>query len=68
MKVGRTIALLGGGQLGRMFIENALRYPLQVNAIDPDPNAPCAALAHRFHVGRLDDMKAILEHAQDADV
>ena len=68
MNVGRTIALLGGGQLGRMFIENALRYPLQVNAIDPDPNAPCAALAHRFDVGRLDDMTAILAYAQDADV
>jgi 5-(carboxyamino)imidazole ribonucleotide synthase len=68
MKVGRTIALLGGGQLGRMFIENALRYPLLVNAIDPDPNAPCATLAHRFQVGRFDDMAAILEHASDADV
>ena len=49
------IALLGGGQLGRMFIENALRYDVRVHVLDPDPNAPCARLADRFVVGRFDD-------------
>ncbi|MGV3636325.1 MAG: 5-(carboxyamino)imidazole ribonucleotide synthase, partial [Flavobacteriales bacterium] len=68
MKVGRTIALLGGGQLGRMYMENALRFPLQVNAMDPDPNAPCAGLAHRFQVGDLHDVDAVVAYAQDADV
>ena len=64
----RTIALLGGGQLGRMFMENALRYDVVVNALDPDPFAPCAGIAHRFVVGDLSDKDTVLRFAEDADV
>ena len=63
-----VIALLGGGQLGRMFIENALRYDALVHVLDPDPKAPCAALAHRFVPGRYDDRATVLAFAADADV
>lgn len=65
---GRRIALLGGGQLGRMFLENALRYNVQVDVLDPDPECPCAALAHRFVQGRFDDHATVVAFAQDADV
>ncbi|MCB0767459.1 MAG: 5-(carboxyamino)imidazole ribonucleotide synthase [Flavobacteriales bacterium] len=63
-----TIALLGGGQLGRMFIENALRYPVHVAVIDPDPEAPCSPIASEFRTGDLLDEHAIMEHARNADV
>jgi 5-(carboxyamino)imidazole ribonucleotide synthase len=63
-----VIALLGGGQLGRMFIENALRYDAVVHVLDPDPQAPCAALAHRFVQGRYDDRDTVMAFASDADV
>lgn len=68
MNGNRVIALLGGGQLGRMFIENALRFPVRVNALDPDPSAPCAKLAHTFNTGSLHDEDAVLRHARDADI
>jgi 5-(carboxyamino)imidazole ribonucleotide synthase len=64
----RRIALLGGGQLGRMFIENALRYDVEVHVLDPDPGCPCARLAHRFTQGRFDDRDTVLRFAADADV
>ncbi len=64
----RTIALLGGGQLGRMFIENALRYDVIVNVLDPDPDAPCARLANAFTVGDYADRETVLRFAKDADV
>ena len=63
-----VIALLGGGQLGRMFIENALRYDAIVHVLDPDPAAPCSALAHRFVVGDFRDPATVLRFAADADV
>lgn len=63
-----VIALLGGGQLGRMFIENALRYDARVHVMDPDPNAPCAALAQRFVQGDLKDTDAVIAFARDADI
>ncbi|MBK7287292.1 MAG: ATP-grasp domain-containing protein [Flavobacteriales bacterium] len=68
MERPRRIALLGGGQLGRMFIENALRYDVEVHVLDPDPECPCAHLASSFTQGRFDDHDTVLHFAADADV
>lgn len=68
MKQPDRIALLGGGQLGRMFIENALRYNVEVHVLDPDPDCPCAWLAHRYVQGRFDDHDTVLRFAEDVDV
>ncbi len=62
------VALLGGGQLGRMFIENALRYEVIVHVLDPDPEAPCSKIASRFTVGDLQDFDTVVAFAADADV
>jgi 5-(carboxyamino)imidazole ribonucleotide synthase len=62
------IALLGGGQLGRMFIENALRYDVEIHVLDPDPSCPCARLAHRFVQGHFNDRDTVLRFGADADV
>ena len=48
-----TVSLLGGGQLGKMFIMEAMRFDLKVRILDPDPNCPCAAYAHEFVCGSL---------------
>ncbi len=63
-----VIALLGGGQLGRMFIENALRYNAEVHVLDPDPECSCAHMATRFVQGRFDDSDTVLRFAKHADV
>lgn len=63
-----VIALLGGGQLGRMFIENALRYDVPVSVLDPDPNAPCASIAARFVQGDFNVADDVLSFASDADI
>lgn len=63
-----VIALLGGGQLGRMFLENALRYNVRVHVLDPDPECGCARLADRFTCGRFDDRDTVLRFAADAAV
>ena len=68
MRKPPVIALLGGGQLGRMFLENALRYDLEVHVLDPDPRCPCALLATRFAQGSFDDHDTVLRFAQNADV
>lgn len=63
-----VIALLGGGQLGRMHIENALRYGAVIHVLDPDPQAPCAGIASRFTVGDFRDRETVLRFAADADI
>ncbi|MEL6538110.1 MAG: hypothetical protein AAFQ98_22015, partial [Bacteroidota bacterium] len=39
------LGVLGGGQLGRMMIQSAIDYNLDIHVLDPDANAPCKDLA-----------------------
>ncbi len=51
-----------------MFLENALRYDVEVQVLDPDPGCSCARIASRFTQGRFDDRDTVLRFAMDADV
>ena len=63
-----TIALLGGGQLGRMMIQAAADLNLQISVLDPDPEAPCRFLTHHFVCGNLKDEKTVYEFGKKADI
>ncbi len=67
-KQGITIAVLGGGQLGRMLIQAAIDFDLTINCLDPDSNAPCKDIAHNFTVGSLNDFETVIAFAENADV
>lgn len=62
------IGLLGGGQLGRMFIQCALNFNAAVAVLDPDPQAPCAVLGNPFELGDWRDYDTVLRFGQDKDV
>lgn len=63
-----TIAVLGGGQLGRMLIQSAIDFDITINCLDPDPEAPCKYIAHNFTVGSLQDYDTVIAFAADADI
>lgn len=62
------IGVLGGGQLGRMMVQSAINYNLDISIIDPDPNAPCSHLVESFSVGKLTDESTILEWGKGYDL
>jgi 5-(carboxyamino)imidazole ribonucleotide synthase len=62
------IGMLGGGQLGRMFIQEALNYDVHVHCLDPDSDAPCKHLATSFQHGSLQDFDTVLQFGLDKDV
>lgn len=62
------IGVLGGGQLGRMMIQSAINYNLDISIIDPDENAPCAHLVKNFSVGKLTDEETIYEWGKAFDL
>ncbi|MEQ9402008.1 MAG: 5-(carboxyamino)imidazole ribonucleotide synthase [Cyclobacteriaceae bacterium] len=62
------IGVLGGGQLGRMMIQSAINYNLDISILDPDPNAPCSGLVKDFRVGKLTDEKMVYEWGKDFDL
>jgi 5-(carboxyamino)imidazole ribonucleotide synthase len=64
----KRIGVLGGGQLGRMLIEESMRLNLHFNILEADANCPCAALANNFIKGSLMDEEKIRELAAISDV
>jgi len=63
----QKIAMLGGGQLGRMLIQKAIDWNLRLSVLDPDPSAPCSSISN-FTTGKLTDKDTVLAFASDADI
>lgn len=64
----KKVGIIGGGQLGRMLIQAATDWNLEIHILDPDPNAPCKDIAHRFVVAERTDTKAVYEFGKDLEV
>ena len=64
----KILGVLGGGQLGRMLIQSAIDFNLSVHVLDPNPEAPCHALATRFTVGSLTDFDTVYAFGQHCDL
>jgi len=56
---GSTLGMLGGGQLGRMFVTAARTMGYEVIVLDPDPNSPAGGLASQHLVKDYDDTEAL---------
>jgi len=46
---GATLGVMGGGQLGRMFVHAAQRMGYFTAVLDPDPASPAGLISH-FHI------------------
>lgn len=66
--INEKLGILGGGQLGRMFIQNALNLNVEVHILDPDPNAPCRNIAKIFTVGSLNDFEMVYQFGKSLDI
>ncbi len=56
---GSTLGMLGGGQLGRMFVVAARTMGYDVIVLDPDPNSPAGGLASEHLANDYDDTGAL---------
>lgn len=65
---GLKIGVLGGGQLGRMMLQSAIDYNLDIHMMDPDPGAPCASLASSFRNGDLKDFDQVVQFGKSMDI
>lgn len=63
MKIG----ILGGGQLGRMLIQEALKYDDEFYTLDPASDAPCHNISY-FTQGNFNDYETVLKFGKDKDV
>jgi 5-(carboxyamino)imidazole ribonucleotide synthase len=68
IKPGGLLAILGGGQLGRMTAMAARTMGYRVRVMDPEPRCPASFVADETIVGRWDDVDAARRLAVGADV
>lgn len=61
------IGILGGGQLGRMLIQQGIDWNLPFSVLDPDANAPCSGIAD-FKQGKLTDYDAVINFGMPLDI
>jgi len=62
------LGILGGGQLGRMLIQQAINYNVTVKVLDPDRDAPCKKLCDEFVVGSLGDYETVYKFGKKVDL
>jgi 5-(carboxyamino)imidazole ribonucleotide synthase len=67
VKPGGTLAILGGGQLGRMMAMAARTMGYHVRVMDPEGACPASFVADETIVGRWDDADAARRLATGAD-
>ena len=67
VRPGGLIAILGGGQLGRMTAMAARTMGYRVRVMDPEPACPASFIADQTIVGRWDDARAARRLATGAD-
>lgn len=63
-----SIALLGGGQLGKMLLQAAMDLDLRLACLDPDAQAPCKPYAPEFQQGSFKDFDTVYAFAKDKDL
>lgn len=65
---GRTIGILGGGQLGRMMAISAKEMGYKVAVLDPKENSPCGQVADIEIIGAYNDLEAAKRLSEVSDV
>ena len=61
------LGVLGGGQLGRMFVHAAQAQGFRVTVLEPDPASPAGAAADRHLAAPYLDAAALAELARTCD-
>jgi len=64
---GATLGVLGGGQLGRMFVHAAQTLGFDTLVLDPDRHSPAGVAAHHQLCAPYDDERALAEMAGRCD-
>jgi 5-(carboxyamino)imidazole ribonucleotide synthase len=68
ISLGGTIGIIGGGQLGKMLAQSALRMGYKVAILDPSEDAPARATCHTFIHAPFSDFESLKQLCELSDV
>lgn len=64
----KKIGILGGGQLGKMLLQKAQDFALNVYVLDPDPEAPCKNVTPNFVKGNFKNFEDTYHFGKKLDL
>ena len=62
------LGILGGGQLGKMLLQDCIRYDIYTKVMDPNKEAPCQRICNEFTIGNLTNYEDVVSFCEDVDV
>lgn len=62
------LGILGGGQLGKMLLNETRKYDVYTRVLDPSAEAPCKIACNEFTQGDLMDYETVVEFGKTVDV
>lgn len=63
----KKVGILGGGQLGRMLLQEAANYPVDTWVMENDPDCPAAHLCHHFIQGDIRNFDDVYNFGKQVD-
>lgn len=64
----KKAGILGGGQLGRMLLQQAANYPVETYIMESDANCPAAHLCHHFVLGDITNYDDVYNFGKGLDM
>jgi 5-(carboxyamino)imidazole ribonucleotide synthase len=64
----KKAGILGGGQLGRMLLQEAANFPVETYVLENDPACPAAHLCHHFTPGNIRSYDDVIAFGESLDV
>jgi 5-(carboxyamino)imidazole ribonucleotide synthase len=62
------LGILGGGQLGKMLLNDTRKFDIYTCVLDASNEAPCKIASNEFHLGDLMDFEAVYNFGKQVDV
>jgi len=63
-----TLGILGGGQLGKMLLQETRKWDIQTKVLDPSPDAPSRLACNLFEQGNLMDYETVFNFGKTVDL
>lgn len=62
------LGILGGGQLGKMLLQDTRKFDIQTYVLDPSEEAPCKIACNQFFQGDLMDFDTVYKFGKKVDI
>ena len=64
----KILGIIGGGQLGKMLLNDTFKWNITTYVLDPDKDAPAKQFCNKFYCGDLNDFDTIYQFGKKADI